>query len=51
VISLREAHKLQVFENKVLRKIFGPMKDEVSREYRILHNEVFELCRSPNIVE
>ena len=31
--------KLRVFENKVLRRIFGPRRDEVTGEWRILHNE------------
>jgi uncharacterized membrane protein len=32
-------HRLRVFENRVLRKIFGPKRDEVTREWRKLHNE------------
>jgi hypothetical protein len=36
---LREERKLRVFENKVLRRIFGPRRDEVSREWRRLRNE------------
>jgi hypothetical protein len=39
---LREEHRLRVFENRVLRRIFGPKRDEVSGEWRKLHNE--ELC-------
>jgi hypothetical protein len=38
-LTLREEHSLRVFENKVLRKIFGPKKDEVAGEWRRLHNE------------
>jgi len=34
-----EERKLRVFENRVLRKIFGPRRDEVTREWRRLHNE------------
>jgi len=40
-----------VFENRVLRRIFGPRRDEVTREWRKLHNEELnELYWSPNIV-
>jgi len=40
-----------VYENRVLRRIFGPKRDEVTEEWRKLHNEEFnDLYRSPNIV-
>ena len=38
-LTLREERKLRVFENKVLRGIFGPGSDEVTGEWRRLHNE------------
>ena len=38
---MREERRLRVFENKVLRRIFGPKKDEVTGEWRTLHNEEF----------
>jgi hypothetical protein len=38
-LTLREKHKLRVFENKILRRIFGPMIDEVTECWRKLHNE------------
>jgi hypothetical protein len=38
-LRLREEHRLRVFENRVLRKIFGPKRDEVTGELRKLHNE------------
>jgi hypothetical protein len=38
-LTLREEHKLRVFENRVLRKIFGPMRGEVTGEWRRLHGE------------
>ena len=38
-LKLREERRLRVFENRVLRKVFGPKRDEVTREWRKLHNE------------
>jgi hypothetical protein len=47
---LREECRLRVFENKVLRRIFGPKRDEVTGEWRRLHNEeLYALYFSPNI--
>jgi hypothetical protein len=41
-----------VFENRVLRKIFGPKRDKVTREWRRLHNkEFYDLYSSPNIIQ
>jgi hypothetical protein len=43
--------RLRVFENKVLRRIFGPKRDDVTREWRSLHNkELYALYSSPNII-
>jgi len=48
---LREERKLRVFENVVLRRIFGLRRDEVTGEWRRLHNEELnDLDSSPNIV-
>jgi hypothetical protein len=48
---LRAESKLRVFENKVLRRIFGPRRDEVTGDWKRLHNEELnDLYPSPNIV-
>jgi len=48
---LREERKLRMFENMVLRRIFGPRRDEVTGEWRRLHNEELHyLYSSPNIM-
>jgi len=50
-LTLREERKLRVFENRVLRRIFGLRRDEVTGEWRRLHNEELnDLYSSPNIV-
>jgi len=46
-----EGCRLRVFENRVLRRIFGPKRNEVTEEWRKLHNEELnDLYSSPNIV-
>jgi len=51
-LALREEHRQRVFQNRVLRRIFGPKRDEVTREWRKLHNEeLTDLYPSPNIVQ
>jgi hypothetical protein len=49
-LTLREEHRLRVFENRALRRICGPKRDEVTGEWRKLHNEELHiLYSSPNI--
>jgi hypothetical protein len=50
-LTLREECRPRVFENRMLRRIFGPKRDEVTGEWRRLHNkEVYALYSSPNII-
>ncbi|KAJ4431757.1 hypothetical protein ANN_20362, partial [Periplaneta americana] len=50
-LTLREEHRLRVLENKVLKKIFGAKRDEVTGEWRKLHNaELHALYSSPDII-
>jgi len=51
LLTLREECRLRVFENRVLRRTFGPKRDKVTREWRKLHNEELnDLYSTPNIV-
>jgi len=50
LLTLREVRRLRVFENRVLRRIFGPKRDVGTRKWRKLHNEELNLYSSPNIV-
>jgi hypothetical protein len=50
-LTLREEHRLRVFENRVLRRIFEPKRDEMVGEWRKLHSgELHNLYSSPNII-
>jgi hypothetical protein len=50
-LALKEEHRLRVFENRVLRRIFGPKRDEVTGEWTKLHyEELCDLYSSPSII-
>jgi hypothetical protein len=50
-LTLREEHRLRMFENRVLRRLFGPKRDEATGEWRKLHNEeLHNLYSSPDII-
>jgi hypothetical protein len=50
-LTLREEHRMRVFENKILRSIFRPKRDEVTGAWRKLHNEELRgFYSSPNII-
>jgi hypothetical protein len=50
-LTLREEHKVRVFENRVLRRISGPKRNEVMGKWRKLHNgELHNLYSSPDII-
>jgi hypothetical protein len=51
LLTLREERRLRVFENRVLRRIFGPKRDEVIGEWRKLHKEgLNDLYSTQNII-
>jgi hypothetical protein len=50
-LTLRDEHELRVFENRVLRRIFGPKRDEVTGEWRKMHNkELHDFYSSSSII-
>jgi hypothetical protein len=50
-LTLKEERRLRVFENRVLRRVFGPKRDEITTEWIKLHNEeLSDLYSLPNIV-
>jgi len=50
-LTLREERRVRVFENRVLRRIFGPKRDNVTEKLRKLHNEELnDLYTTPNII-
>jgi len=50
-LTMRKEHRLRVFENRVLRMVFGLKRDEVTREWRKLNKKgLYEMYSSPNII-
>jgi hypothetical protein len=50
-LTLSEEHRLRMFENRVLRRIFGPTRDKITEEWRTMHNaELHNLYSSPDII-
>jgi hypothetical protein len=51
-LPLQEKHRLRVFENRMLKRIFGPKRDEVTGDWRKLHNEeLHNLYSSQNVIK
>jgi hypothetical protein len=50
-LAIREKRRLKVFDNRMLRRLFGSKKDEVTGGWRKLHNEeLYNLCSSPKCI-
>jgi hypothetical protein len=50
-LTFREECRLRMYENRVLRRMFGLKREEVTEEWRTLHNVKFhDLCASPNVI-
>jgi hypothetical protein len=50
-LTVKEVHTLRVFENRVLRNMFGPKRDEATGQLRRLHNEkLYDMHSTPNII-
>jgi hypothetical protein len=49
-LTLREEHRLRVFENRVLRRIFGPKRDEVTGEWRNCITKSFVICTLRQVI-
>jgi hypothetical protein len=49
-LTLRKEHRLRVFENRVLRRMFGPKKNEGVGGWRVHNEELNNLYASPNII-
>ena len=48
-LTVKEEHRVWVFDNRILRRIFRPKRDKVTGEWRILHIEHYDVYSSPNI--
>ena len=51
LLTFREERRLNVFENRVLRRIFGHKRDEVTGEWRKLNNETLMICNAHQLLE
>jgi hypothetical protein len=50
-VTVREGHRLMVFCNRVLSRIFGPKREDVTRDWRKLHEELSNLYSTPSFTE
>jgi hypothetical protein len=49
-VNLRDEHRLRVFEKRVLMRVCGPKREEPTRSWRKMHNDLYNLYFLPNII-